>query len=314
MRTMSRVLLVILVLGLSWAAAAEDVELIVPIYDGSRLIYDDAFGFEELRIVVDEETTLALEGVLRRLWFEAPEGRSPLEIIRNYENALANMDGEILFITRDPQAIEIDEERFRDIFGENRNNRGLATNVMTQNSFPELMTEYLVGRLTTAEADVYVMIGVGRGHWAANQDNRTYFEIVTMETEPMDLGMITMDLLREGLRIQGRAAVYNIFFATGSSEITPESAEALAVIAAFLQEHPDNRYLVVGHTDNVGSYAMNLDLSEARANAVVAALVNEYGVPQEQLTAVGVGFAAPVMSNTTEEGRARNRRVEIVEK
>ena len=164
MKTMSRVLLVFLVLGLSWAAAAEDVELIVPIYDGSRLIYDDVFGFEELRIVVDEETTLALEGVLRRLWFEAPEGRSPLEIIRNYESAIANMDGEILFITRDPQAIEIDEERFRDIFGENRNSRGLATNVMTQNSFPGLMTEYLVARLATAEADVYVMIGVGRGH------------------------------------------------------------------------------------------------------------------------------------------------------
>ncbi len=81
------------------------------------------------------------------------------------------------------------------------------------------------------------------------------------------------------------------------------------MIAAFLQENSGKRSLVVGHTDNAGSYAMNLRLSEARANAIVDQLVLEYRISQEQLTAVGVGFASPVISNATEEGRARNRRV-----
>ncbi len=314
MKSIRILFLVILVLVVSLTAFAEDGEQIVPIYEGSRVVFDDEFGYEELLVVMDEETTTIVEGVLRRLWCEAPDGRSPLEVIRNYESAITSMDGEILFLTRDPQSIQIDERKFSDVFGENRNNRGLATNVMTQNSFPGLISEYLVGKMPTAESSVYVIIGAGRGHWAANQANRTFFEIITLETEPMEMGMVTIDYLREGLEMQGRVAVYNIFFDTGSSEIKAESAQALTVIAEFLQENPENRYLVVGHTDNVGSYAVNFRLSEARASAVVDQLVSGYGVNKEQLTAVGVAFASPVISNTTEEGRARNRRVEIVEK
>jgi OmpA-OmpF porin, OOP family len=74
------------------------------------------------------------------------------------------------------------------------------------------------------------------------------------------------------------------------------------------------RYLVVCYTDKVGRYDMNLELSEARARAAVEKLVEGYGVDPEQMKPVGVGPASPVLSNSTEEGRARNRRVEIVER
>ena len=314
MRNLRILLVAILFLGASFSVMAEDIDVLVPIYEGSRVVFDDEFGFEELSVIMDDETIVMMEGVLRRLWCEAPEGRSPLEIIRNYESAIAGLDGEVLFSTRDPQSIQIDETKFSHVFAQNRNNRGLATNVMTQNSFPELITEYIVGKLPTTGADVYIIIGSGRGHWAANQDDKAFFEIVLLETEPMEMDMITIDLLRNGLAMQGKAAVYNIFFDKGSPEVAPESADSLSVIAAFLVENPENTYLVVGHTDNVGSFAMNLNLSEARANAVVDKLVAEFGVNQEQLTAVGIGFASPVTSNATEEGRAKNRRVEIVEK
>jgi len=80
-----------------------------------------------------------------------------------------------------------------------------------------------------------------------------------------------------------------------------------------LKENIDKRYLVVGHTDNTGDYMMNINLSESRAEAVVEKLVNEYGIKQEQLIAVGIGPASPLFSNSTEEGRSKNRRVEIVE-
>ncbi|MFO7865958.1 MAG: OmpA family protein [Candidatus Aminicenantes bacterium] len=68
----------------------------------------------------------------------------------------------------------------------------------------------------------------------------------------------------------------------------------------------------MGHTDNAGGYEMNLDLSEAQANALVEKLVNEFGVSREQLKPVGMGPAFPVSTHATEERRARNRRVEIV--
>lgn len=93
-----------------------------------------------------------------------------------------------------------------------------------------------------------------------------------------------------------------------------DTGQALAVIAEFLLENSGKEFLVVGHTDFIGSYEMNLNLSEARAEAVVAKLVNQYdAISPEQLTAAGVSPAAPVMSNQTENGRAKNRRVEIVE-
>jgi outer membrane protein OmpA-like peptidoglycan-associated protein len=73
------------------------------------------------------------------------------------------------------------------------------------------------------------------------------------------------------------------------------------------------KLLVVGHTDNVGTFAFNTDLSQRRAVAVVNALASRFGVARNRLTPFGVSFAAPVASNRTEEGRAKNRRVELVD-
>jgi outer membrane protein OmpA-like peptidoglycan-associated protein len=73
------------------------------------------------------------------------------------------------------------------------------------------------------------------------------------------------------------------------------------------------KVLVVGHTDNVGTFVFNTDLSQRRAAAVVNVLASRFGIARERLTPFGVSFAAPVASNRTEEGRAKNRRVELVE-
>jgi OmpA-OmpF porin, OOP family len=71
--------------------------------------------------------------------------------------------------------------------------------------------------------------------------------------------------------------------------------------------------LVVGHTDNVGAFALNMDLPQQRAAAVIHALVTQQGVDKSRLILVGVAFASPIASNKSEEGRAKNRRVELVE-
>lgn len=114
------------------------------------------------------------------------------------------------------------------------------------------------------------------------------------------------------IRATGRAAVYGIYFDTGKSVVKPESEPSLKEIAKLLQGDPKLALHVVGHTDSVGEFSYNMKLSEARAVAVIQALSGGHGVDFERLKPHGVGPLAPVQSNETEEGRAKNRRVELV--
>ena len=114
------------------------------------------------------------------------------------------------------------------------------------------------------------------------------------------------------ITVDGRVAVYGVQFDTGSTSILPGSEDTLAAIAEMMSELPDLKVAVVGHTDNVGGYDSNLDLSKQRADAVVANLINTYGIDSARLFAAGASFLAPIASNETEEGRALNRRVELV--
>jgi outer membrane protein OmpA-like peptidoglycan-associated protein len=103
----------------------------------------------------------------------------------------------------------------------------------------------------------------------------------------------------------------DILFATGSATLRPDLRRDLATLAQSLLRYPDTTIFVTGHTDNVGSAAFNQALSERRADAVFQELVAN-GVPARRIVARGAGLTQPVASNATPEGRARNRRVEIV--
>lgn len=113
---------------------------------------------------------------------------------------------------------------------------------------------------------------------------------------------------------EGRVAVQDILFAFDSAEIIDESAEALATIAEFLEHNSELDLIIVGHTDNVGDFEYNLNLSMERAQAVAAWLENRHGVDDERLQPAGAGMMAPVATNRNEEGRSQNRRVELVER
>ena len=120
------------------------------------------------------------------------------------------------------------------------------------------------------------------------------------------------ELFQAGLKSTGHVEIPGIFFDTGKSELKPESDAAVAEVAKLLKADPALKVYVVGHTDNVASLDLNTKLSQARADAVVQALVAKHGISAARLIGRGAGPLAPVASNDAEEGRARNRRVELV--
>lgn len=126
---------------------------------------------------------------------------------------------------------------------------------------------------------------------------------------------VTMDAaqMAGGLNENGQVAIYGIYFDTGKSDLKPESDAAIAEIAKLLQSQPALKVCIVGHTDMVGDAAANVALSQARAKSVIAALVAKHSIAATRLIPFGAGPYAPVASNRTDDGRAKNRRVELVE-
>lgn len=110
----------------------------------------------------------------------------------------------------------------------------------------------------------------------------------------------------------GHAAIYGIYFDTGKAEIKPESDTAISEMAKVLKNNGGLKVYIVGHTDNVGSFDSNMKLSNDRAAAVAKALSTKYGIAAARLKAYGVSSLAPVASNDTDDGKAKNRRVELV--
>ena len=109
-----------------------------------------------------------------------------------------------------------------------------------------------------------------------------------------------------------RAVTYGIYFDFNKDTLKPESAPVLKEIADAMMHNPDWKLTVEGHTDNIGGDTYNLDLSQRRAAAVKEALVSEYKVSGDRLLTNGFGASRPVATNDSLEGRARNRRVELV--
>ena len=120
------------------------------------------------------------------------------------------------------------------------------------------------------------------------------------------------NVLEQQLTQEKRAVTYGIYFDFAKATLKPESAPVLKEIAQALKDNPDWKLTVEGHTDNIGGDAYNLDLSKRRALAVKEALVAQYNIAPDRLANDGFGASRPVESNDTLEGRARNRRVELV--
>jgi len=157
----------------------------------------------------------------------------------------------------------------------------------------------------------------GKEIWAhIDQDNwggNTFYIYIVEKAVMKQQVVADAKSLMNDIQAKGSASVYGIYFDFDKADIKPESEPAIKEIAKLLQENKELKLYVVGHTDNVGSLDYNLKLSKARADAVVRELTTRYNISPDRLKAFGIGSLAPVASNRTEEGRAKNRRVELVE-
>lgn len=230
---------------------------------------------------------IEVEGPVQWIKYELNEGATPpsgLQIMRNFENAAKKAGGTIEGQYPGWCKAQYDPERMPDM------GNGCASFGLTM--------KFVKG---------------GKEVWAFLQADTegSGYALTVSEREEMKQDILVTELV-DKLATDGFVALY-INFETGKSTISPDSAKTLDAAAAALKAAGDLRIEVAGHTDNVGAPEANLRLSQDRAQAVMAALV-ERGIKSDALTAKGYGQTAPVADNRTEEGRAKNRRVELVKK
>lgn len=281
----------------SLAQAEEGDHPLVSRYAESKLRSREDLAFDEYDLVIGpgeqrELATLRLEGRVTKLVYDNPRGRSTLEISRNYRDALAAQGMELLF-----------ECRGRDECAGTQSGRSYHR-VADMNIGNAGDHRYFAGRLAHGDGEAHLAVMV--------TPQRSWVYVI--ESAAMEGGLVTADAssLAADLDQAGSVRLDGIYFDTGRASLQPESDAALAQVAELLRQRPDLRLLVVGHTDSVGSDADNLALSRQRAAAVVAALTGRFGIEAERLDSRGMGSGEPAASNDTEEGRALNRRVELV--
>jgi outer membrane protein OmpA-like peptidoglycan-associated protein len=180
-----------------------------------------------------------------------------------------------------------------------------------ENALKEINAEIL----STTKKDLYCKVTEeGKEIWIQVHALDRLYRLTIVEREQMEQKVtVNPDALFGDIATTGHVAVYGIYFDHGSANIKQESKPSLKAIADMLKANKSLKLYVVGHTDMTGGFEYNVELSLKRANAVVKALVGEYGIAAERLAGKGAGPLCPIGSNKNEDGRKLNRRVELVE-
>lgn len=296
-------------------------------YAGSSLVAFADINYDQATFPLTNEVDgkhfvkgQTVEGKITQLAYLAPAGKTVLEVARNYRQALTKAGLTVQFACeKEGCGSSRIQEPFID--GARDLKQMQSYGGYSDVGFLVLNTSnspfYFWGVLQIDGRPVYVSVFISK--LDATQDSPlngragTFIEIV--EPKAMETDKVTVDAnaIRDGVKTSGKIALYGIFFDTGNADIKPTSKDQLAEIGKFLQSDKTLKVIVVGHTDNTGSIEGNQSLSQQRASAVAAALVKDFQIAPARILARGVGNLCPVASNGSEDGRARNRRVELVQ-
>ncbi|MCP3056727.1 OmpA family protein [Aurantimonas marianensis] len=288
-------------------------------YQGSVITFHETKAYEELTLPdatpprnyreAPDSFQTELAGKLTSIRYEGPADRSILEVMRNYEKALKDDGFEILFSCRGKKECAPNTSSVAPLWDAARGGIGMPS---TWDS-----TLYTLARKDDPAGQVTVgLLGVETR--ASNTRSLTpHVAMTIVEGEPMQTDQIVLveaSAMESAIAKDGKIAVYGINFDFDKADITPDSKPQIDELGKLLTDNPELAVLIVGHTDGEGGFDYNLSLSQRRAQAVVDALARDYGIAATRLQPAGAGPVSPVASNRTEDGRAKNRRVEIVER
>ena len=264
---------------------------------------------------------------MTRTVYVIPEGRSTIEVVRNYTNELEAKGAKTLFqcskaecgeefhkIQAAARALKPEGNAY------SRERRALAADALEYVD-PSADQRMWVGQWARdGGGEVYVAIyaatqtGGSMGDISTALKGHVLAMVEVLETRAMqqNLAFVSADQMSGALGKDGRVALYGILFDFDKADIKPASDKQLAEMAALLKSSPGLKVFIVGHTDNKGTLAYNTDLSQRRAEAVARALAARFGIAPDRMVAKGVGPLSPLAANDSEDGQAKNRRVELV--
>ena len=316
---------------------------LLPRYAGSFILAQTKKDFDEIVLPLGKtigagyasepdkklrfEKVTTVEGRLTRTLYVIPEGRSVLEVVRNYTNELEGKGATTLFQC---SKAECGEEFYKlQAFARalkpegaaySRERRALAANALEYVD-PQADQRLWVGNWKReGGSDVFVSIyaatqtGGSMGDISTALKGRVLALVEVLETKAMqqNLAFVSAEQIGGALGKDGRVALYGILFDFDKAELKPESDKQLVEMANLLKANAGLKVFIVGHTDNKGTLAYNVDLSQRRAEAVARALAARYGIAADRMVARGVGPLSPLAPNDSEDGQAKNRRVELV--
>jgi OmpA-OmpF porin, OOP family len=301
-------------------------------YEGSTIVGQTFKKFDEIVLPAgpaDLKTkafskTVSQKGTVLRTLYVSPEERSSLEVFGNYIDALkakgftpvfecANLTCGKNFKDLKYQANDVQKI----VLSDNASNRRLN---LSRGMFIKIVDpRYALLQKGEAGNETYVAVFAGQNAGGSFGDvskalrSRVGVLIEVVEPAAREEKIVTLsaDDISNSLGADGRVAIYGLFFDFDKAVVKPESEPQLSEMISYLKNNPAEKVYVVGHTDNQGDLDYNLKLSGARAKSVVAALIDG-GIVDGRLASKGVGPLAPLATNQTEAGKAKNRRVELV--
>ncbi len=252
--------------------------------------------------------TIKSQGEITRTQYVTSKDNNPSFVYMNYVEALKNSNWDILF--GGSAAAELGRDSYEwqyGIFQEGYKQGDKFGDRLGFRADDRSSYAYIAAKFEDESNLYYAVIYIIDKGWGTmiNQD--------IIKTKKPDVGMVTAEIINDKITTKGHISLDGIFFDTGKETLTTKSDAALKNIADYLNAHKDKKFFIVGHSDNVGDFTANMTLSENRAKAVMDVLVTKYGVDAAQLKAYGDANLSPVTSNSTDNGKAKNRRVEIVE-
>jgi OOP family OmpA-OmpF porin len=274
-----------------------------------RIATGDVSGYRAIAEWTDTE------GRVTRTYYELETGRTHAEVHANFEKAVTDSGFDILAAGMEP----------KQNVGKRPGGRSwlevyFATNpVSDQSGIVRILagssttggSAFVAGRKERAEGPIYVAVTTTQH---SKDTVAILVDVIEARAAETDLVIVNADAMGKDIDEIGRVVLDGLFFDHDKATLTAQSKPALDEIARFLAMRPDMAFYVVGHTDSTGSFDYNEQLSRDRAAAVVAALIDGYGVPRERLEPHGVGPLLPVFANASEAGRGKNRRVELVQR